>query len=427
MRGSARQWLSVVACLIVLVICMGSKSIYYAMASSIAEAIGGDTQLFMNGMALASIISFVGSFPLAKLVKATSPRICLEIGVCFSAAALFIIGNASSFPMFIVGCVCLGGATTFGSYAAFTGVLSHFWGKRTQYAVGFATGAGAFASSWTIMLVSQMLKLYSYPEIFMACGVIFLILGSVAVFVFIGKMPRGQKIGAKDEAEAEEETAEVDKESQSGITLKQALHTPSFYVFLIAVPLCAIAYNTIASYTSLFFTTGGMDKADAGTLTGWLASACAIAKLCSGAIMKKVPIRYSTLVIYGCWAIGVICCLMWIQIQSFPFAMLAITFCGVGGLLTIASNTFAIELFGLKDIASISFVGVAMFNLGAVATTLGFNQIVLHVGGYYNAYIVLLMIGVAGLLLVQIAISMRKKELKKCPDESNPDHTVLDS
>ena len=139
----------------------------------------------------------------------------------------------------------------------------------------------------------------------------------------------------------------------------------------------------------------------------------AILKFASGFLIKKLGAKVMSCVIYLGFGIGVVCMLIWSQVQFFPLAVIGIILCAFISYATMIPGLFVPDLYGMKDYTGINSAGVAGYYLGAVTVLFGLS-IVVKALGFFNAFVVLVAAAILAMIfmLVAVATSPMRKQSK---------------
>ncbi len=395
---------------LILATAAGGTSVFNAVVPFLLEGMQVDLTTFMIGPTVATILSFAMSAIGIKIIDMITPKWCMLIGTVCSAGTMYMIGIATSFPLWIIANILNGIVLAFATYAAAGGVLAVFWGENTQKAFGIVGGLAALLISGWLALSSALLAVIPYPQLFAFYAIAILVIGVICNLVLIGKTPR--HIVKSGEGEAPTATG-----VNSGFTFAETLKKgASIYCFLIAMFLVAWCASGITSYSSVYFTSFGMMATTAALMLSIYTFTSAILKLASGFIIKKLGVQKTSFLIYLGFAAGIACMLVWSFTQIFPLAIIGIVLCAFISYSTMIPGLFIPDLFGMRDYTGINAAGLAGYYLGAVVVLFGLS-LVIKALGYFNSFLVLGIAAVVALLFMLVAV--KSSPMKALKDKSD--------
>ena len=407
--SKGRKLAATIGVTLILASAAGGTSVFNAVVPFLLEGMQVDLTTFMIGPSVATILSFAMSAIGIKIIDLITPKWCMLIGTVCSAGTMYMIGIATSFPLWIIANILNGIVLAFATYAAAGGVLAVFYGEDTQKAFGVVGGLAALLIAGWMALTSALLATMPYPQLFAIYAVAILVIGVICNLVLIGKTPRHIVKSGEGEAPA---AAGVN----SGFTFAETLKKgASIYCFLIAMFLVAWCASGITSYSSVYYTSFGMAATTAALMLSIYTFTSAILKLASGFIIKKLGAKRMSLLIYLGFAVGIFCMLVWSQTQIFPLAVVGIVLCAFISYSTMIPGLFIPDLFGMKDYTGINAAGLAGYYLGAVVVLYGLS-LVIKALGYFNSFLAL---GIAALVaLAFMLVAVKASPMKALKEKS---------
>lgn len=425
--GYTKQRKLVAAAGVVLILAFGTgaTSIFNAVVPFLMEGMQADLTTFMLGPTIATILSFIVSAIGVKVIDIITPKWCLLIGTICSSVTMVMIGQATTFGVWIAANVINGVVLAIATYPSAGGVLAVFYGKDTQKAFGVVGGIVAFCVAAWMAITSVALTQIDYPTLFTAYAVTMLVVGVVCNLWLIGKVPSKKEIAAAAAEKAAEraadpvakqdagESAAADAALTTGYTFSETFRQgPSIFCFLLAMVLVAWCASGITSYSTIFFTSFGMDAALAAGILSVYTFTAAVLKVASGFLIKKIGSLAMSVVVYLGFAIGIAFLLAWSATDIFPLAVIGIMFCAFISFSTMIPGLFIPDMYGMKDYTSINSSGMSGYYLGAI-TVMFFLSIVIRSVGYFNAFLVLGIISIVTMVFMLVAVAtapMRKRQ-----------------
>ncbi|WP_165051818.1 MULTISPECIES: MFS transporter [unclassified Adlercreutzia] len=389
---------------IILASASGGTAVMNAIVPFLLAGMKVDLATFMIGPMIATILSFVMSVVGIKVIDIIGAKWCMLIGSCCSGVTMYMVGTATSFPLWIVANILNGIVLAVATYASAGGVLAPFWGKDTQKAFGVVGGVTALLGATWIAVTGILLTTMPYQTLFTVYAVGIVVIGLFCNFVLIGKVPR------KAVASGVEKSAGTVSDVP-GFTFAETLKKgASIYCFLIAMFFVAWCASGITSYASVYYTSFGMAATTAALLMSVYSYAAAILKLASGFLVKKLGAKVMSICIYLGFALGMICLLLWSQTGLLPLAFIGMVLCAFISYSTMIPGLFVPDLYGMKDYTGINSGGIAGYYLGAVFV-LGGLSFVIGALGYFNSFLLLAVASLVAMafMLTAVATAPMKK------------------
>ena len=409
--SKGRKIAAAIGVTIILATASGGTSVMNAIVPFLLEGMKVDLTTFMIGPTIATILSFAMSAIGVKIIDLIGPKWCMLIGSICSCVTMYMVGIANSFVLWIIANVLNGIVLAFATYAAAGGVIAPFFGKDTQKAFGVVGGATALLVAAWMAATSALLNVMPYSRLFTIYAIGIIVIGVICNFLLIGKVPRKKRdAGAQDKSK----TAENAEQALAGFTFAETLKKgASIYCFLIAMFVVAWCASGITSYASVYYSSFGMAATTAAAMLSIYSFTAAILKFASGFLIKKLGAKVMSCVTYLGFGIGVVCMLIWSQVQFFPLAVIGIILCAFISYATMIPGLFVPDLYGMKDYTGINSAGVAGYYLGAVTVLFGLS-IVVKALGFFNAFVVLVAAAILAMIfmLVAVATSPMRKQSK---------------
>lgn len=393
---------------IILATATGGTSVMNAIVPFLLAGMNVSLATFMIGPTVATVLSFIMSAVGVKVIDIIGPKWCMLIGSICSGVTMFMVGTATSFPLWIVANILNGIVLAVATYASAGGVIAPFWGKDTQKAFGVVGGVTALLVATWIAVTGVLLTTMAYQTLFTVYAVGIVVIGAVCNFFLIGKVPR--KTLAPKPEQADEKAVEAPE--LPGFTFAETLKKgASIYCFLIAMFFVAWCASGITSYASVYYTSFGMAATTAALLMSVYSYTAAVLKLASGFLVKKLGPKVMSMFIYLGFAIGMVLLLIWSQTGLLPLAFVGMMLCAFISYATMIPGLFVPDLYGMKDYTGINSGGVAGYYLGAVCVLGGLSAVIAALG-YFNSFVLLAVAAVVAMafMLVAVATSPMKKQ-----------------
>lgn len=406
-----------IGCALILCLGTGCTTVINAMVPDIIAGTNATMTVFMIGPALATAGAFLGSLVATKAIDKLTAKLSLLIGTIAVSIMLAAIGMATNVLVWIVANVMNGIVMSFGAHAAASGVISRFFGKKTQSAYGVVAGVYAVLNALEVFLVAYLLNVTDYRTVFFIFAGLSLVLGCFANFVLIGKVPAA----AIDDASTKQEKAGAPL--TLGFKLSEVLKTPSFYLFGLVIFLGAWSLSAIGTFSTIFFTDNGVTTADSAVLYGVHNTVGAFIMLFAGVITNKFSARITALTVFVCFIGGIILLLAWGATGQIAFAFLGMAATSTILMVAIMPSLFIPDLFGMKEYTSINAAAMATYFLGHTVVMVGLAGIA-EVVGINAAFLLTAGLGGVALACMLIAYAIRPMKKLKSKREAQPAQTA---
>lgn len=400
---TARQVSVAVGCALVLTVGVGSVPFINGASAYIAGGLDTTLVAYSFGPTVKSACGFLVSLIAARLIGLLGPRRCLLAGVFLSALAIVCCALASDLATWYAGNALFGVMAAIGSTAAATGVLNEHFGRRTPVVLGIIMGVMGLAVSLLMLAESWLLARFDYRIVLGGYAIAVLAIGAFAVLALIGRPPATDCTASEGDA-----SAAACNQDDDGLTLQEALRTPAFYLFCLAMVCAAFPTNSFSAYAHMFLVAGGTEPAAATSVLGVFVFAGAVANLVSGTVVKKLGTTRTAAVMFGGFALGIACLVAGAVTGQHALLPAGVVLCAAIGPSGILPGLLIPQLFGRRDYASISAVGMGMFYLGA-ACSFFISALAIESLGFNAGFCLLAAIGLLGLALFAAASRLARR------------------
>ncbi|HJF61902.1 MAG TPA: MFS transporter [Gordonibacter urolithinfaciens] len=415
----ARAAASATGCALILTTGTGLTTVLNAMIPDLMSGMGNPPlTLFMLGPSLATIFAFIGSLVATQLLEKLTPKWSLLLGTLVVTLMLVIFAMTSSVYWWIFANALNGVVLSFGAHAAASAVTAKFWGGRTQSVYGVISGAYSLLVAAEVFLVAFLMSVTDYRTVLWIFAGLSLGIGVFSNLVLIGRVPKH----APDEGEAarQAQKAAVD---EVGVSLKEALRGPTFYLFAIVMFIGAWAMSAVSTFSTVFFTTYGVQEAVAASYFGIHTLVGAVLMLFAGFITRKFGTRVSGVLVFGFFIVGILSLFVWASVGGFPLVFAGMALTSAILIVAILPSLFIPELFGMKHYASINAACMAMYFLGHSVVMIALSGLT-EALGINNAFLFTAGLGAVAIVCVVFAYVTRPmKKLAKAssaPSASAP-------
>jgi len=275
-------------------------------------------------------------------------------------------------------------------------IVSKWFIKMRGRATGIATTGIGFGGLFLAPFAGFLIPRAGWRTVYVILGVLLwaVVIPVIALIIRSspeekGLLPDGEEsAGSKPEKafQGDESTCEQTAPAPSGLTLGQALWTPTYWLVascFIFVP--AGVFGTLAHQTS-YIESIGVSREAASLALGFTAGMGALGKLFFGFLAEKIKVRHAAMICFGAQAVGVLILMatrsagmVWLFVIVFGFSM--------GGLASL-QPLIIIYFFGTSSIGAILGSISMVFAVGAGSGPLGAAYIYDFFQSYYWAFLI---------------------------------------
>jgi MFS family permease len=227
------------------------------------------------------------------------PRFVIRLGWTMMAMGFFLMYFINSFWMFILSYtvfLSLGGNT--GLYLPLQTAVAKWFYKRRGLALGILTSGGAIGGSILVPITAWLIMAYGWRRAVIPLAIAAAVLGWGLSFVIKPHGPEryGLNIdGSKTEpviANVSSHTAETDIKVDEGLTLKEAVKTPAFWMVALAFFFGQSALSAIIVHEIPFLEDMGISKVVAASALGTMTLMSAPARLSGGWLADRWNVKH---------------------------------------------------------------------------------------------------------------------------------------
>lgn len=412
MKKSAPKRAAIGAC-IALFANMGMNSVFTIFLSKFKETWpDADEATIALAATFGCAMAFVCStFLVGPVLKRLSPRTIFLLCGALAVVYCVLYAAATSVLMIIIAGLFGGIVLSFGVHAMGIAAITPYfkdYKEKTGTVIGVvlssaALGAAAFSFG---------------PGILMNLGVdwreIYLLIGAAVVFCNVAAyllIPKAQKAAEKNAASATDES----EAQASGLTLKQALKTPSFWLVFVGILFMTIMYQGLCTYMPYYLEACKMSSAQASSMQGIMQLIGIVFILMGGVLVNKIGVKGLILFAGVPLAVG---CLLYAYV--FPhkatvwFAVICSVLCVTGGVISNICPVITPTLFGNRSLNKINpiYSGGAFWGGAALASQV-VGRVLTKTGSFSNAFLAASIIGVIGMFALFLALAASPLKGKK--------------
>ena len=292
-----------------------------------------------------------GLFVSGLLIEKWTARRCMLINALIASFFVASYAYLPSIPLLCGWEAVIGASMAFGFTNALSAFIRKWFIRRRETVLGVAlasNGLGAAFGVWVYTYLENNFGVDIACGVFAAIGISCVLLGILFLRnpEQMGQKPLGWETSpnlAGGDAAREEKDAE-----DFGITFKEALRTPSFYLIMGSCLLCCVSM-VMSPYFATILQVNGVEKMQAANYATINALALAAASVIFGTVTAKLDTKAYILVAFGAATLGLVALGGWLSVGNPIFLVPAAMLLGAGYCI---GNTYgpivATKVFGNK-------------------------------------------------------------------------------
>lgn len=355
---------------------------------------------------LAGIFAPIAGYLLTKI----SAKIMMCIGCVILGGALVIYSQSNSTGLIYLSHSLLGTSLGFVGVLVNTVLISNWFRRNRGLAMGIALTGTSFGGVLIPQLATPLIIDYGWRTAMLGVSLlVWLILLPAAIFLVrsrpsdMGLLPDGEKVSA---AGVDNTPVEV-----GGMTLTQAIATPTFWVFSICAALIFYGIFVVSQQLNLYLQSPkiGFSLPDAGNVQSKMFAASVAGKFLFGFLADRF--RTQRVMLFGA-ALMFASTLVLLNLTAANVLLFAIPFgLTYGGIFVLLQLQVA-DYFGLTNLGTILGAVTVIETIGGAAGTRITGMIADQNGGDYAQGFMLLILttGISFVLIVLLNFVVRLKE-----------------
>lgn len=398
---------AVIGACIALFANMGMNSVFTIfLASFIGEWPEASVATIALAATFGCAMAFVCStFLVGPVLKKLSPRVIFLICAILAIVYCGLYYAATSVWMLIVAGLFGGIVLSFGVHAMGVAAITPYfgdYGKKLPTVIGVVLASAALGAAAFSFIPGYLIPQLGWRNVYIVIGAIVVICDLIA-FILI---PQTKKTATVSAASASKVAAPADE--VPGLTMKQALKTPAFWLVFIGILFLTIMYQGLCTYMPTFLQTCGMSTETASSMQGVMQLVGIVFILAGGALVNKIGIK--GLILFAAVPLAVGCILyafVFPTLATVWFAVICSVLCVSGGVITNVCSTITPVLFGNKSMNQINSIysGGAFWGGAALASQV-VGRVVTATSSYSYGFLTASVIGVIGMIVLFLALAV---------------------
>ncbi len=339
------------------------------------------------------------TFLFSVLLKKTQPRVVFLLCGVIAVVYCLLCSFASGIWMIILAGLFGGINLAFGTHAMGVATITPYFGSygaKVSTIIALVLASASVGATAFSFLPGVLLAVMAWRKVYLVIMAVVLVL-NVMAYVIIPKQA-GPETGA---------AAAVQEDAMPGLTKKQAVGTPSFWLVFFGILFLAISYLGISTYMPSLLTTFGMTQSTASAMQGVMQGVGILFVFLGGTISSKLGVKGLILFTVVPLVVGALLyALVYPNLAVIWLAVICSVLCVTGAMTSNICPVITATLFGNKDLNAINpiFSGGAFWGGAALATQV-IGRIITATGSFSKGYITAAGICVAGMVLLFAALA----------------------
>jgi MFS family permease len=380
-------------CYVVTLIVWGSFNSFGVLFDSLLNEFHWSRAMTSGGFFICMTMSGLAAIPVGKIVDKFGPRLIMMVcSLLFGAGFILMSLINAVWQFYLVYGIIIGVGMAGFWVPVLTTVARWFFRKRGLMVGIVATGTGV----GTIIfppLINWLISQYQWRWSMVIVGIFGLVVGLVLSYFIIrdpskiGQHPDGESVVLKTE----------NNDISKGIFLKEAAGTLQFWLVILIFFSCGFCTYTVLVHLVPHVLTLGISSATGAFFLSLAGGISIVSGIVTGITVDRIGIKKSLVI----FLIITLAASIWLIFsrETWQFWVFAIIFGFAWGSFPVLETVIVVWLFGLKAngiILSIIDMGLVM---GASTGPLAAGYVFDQTGNYYFAFIITMILLVAGLIL----------------------------
>ena len=337
------------------------------------------------------------------------PRLMVRVGWVLAALGFILMSQINSFWMFILTySLLLSLGMNAGLYMPIQTAIAKWFNEKRGLALGFVTSGAALGGAILVPITAWLITDYGWKTAVVVLGIAALAVGLSMSFIL---KPRGpEHYGLRMDGKAVEPTRDVpdptlaqfkerDAEvSHYGLSLREAMKTPAFWLIVIAFTFSHTALSAIVVHQIPFIEDMGVSKIVAASALGTMTLVSVPGRLSGGWLADRMNVKWLYVMSSLGQAVGLF---IFSKATGMSLVWTFVVIYGVAyGLRIPLEAVMRAKYFGPKAFGSIMGYINAFAILGSFAGPFVAGWIFDTTGSYASAFLILAAMMVVGAIVV---------------------------
>lgn len=411
-NNKTRSILTALACAVCMMCHSGYTSVFSMHVPYMMKALSVPASTVQLISIMGSAVGIVLSLFIAKpLIKKITPRFTL---MCGSVAVILhgvLTSITTSIPLLIILGGFAGVIQALGAVMCASLVLSEYrsvWKNSLPKVIGICACCQSAGAALFKLLAGWTIATFGWQGSFQILGVG---MGGLAIIINLLLIRKPVSDGTAVEGGA---AVSLKKQpvGDDGLTYKEVLRTPSMYLLMIGIVMCAMMYTGTVKYLPTFLYTTGMDSMQYAPYASFQSLAAMAINFCTGFLLVKFGTKGFTGFVFVGGAIGLFCVTMYYNLTATWILLIGLVLMSCGVSANSLSSQYCPRLFGPKEFKAINPVVNTAYLVGNLASSYVLGRIAEAFGTYRAAHVCSIICGLIGFVCIMLAIRLTPYKAK---------------
>lgn len=345
-----------IGALLILFAHVGVLGTFPLFLPSIIQDTGLDTVAVSLCLTVSSIVAFLCSFFVGKLILSLTPRWLLLLGSLAIALRGIILAYAPSLVFFYIAAAVCGFSLGCATQICASVIVKSWFIEKQGTMTGLVLAGGSLGNAVYAVMSGLFIEEYGWRAANLILAAVTLAITIPMILLFI-KTPEsmGQKPLGWEKAAEIQAAATAKKSGAGGLEMSEARRTLSFWCIIAALVLLGISVSGFRSFVVLFWQAQGMSVALSANLVAAFMIAATVASFGAGKIADKFGVKTYSVVMHGAALAGILSAIFSIGNNNMVLVCGTVLFFGASIPVTSASTPIlTAQVFGLRDFEKIS-------------------------------------------------------------------------
>jgi len=344
---------------LVIFCCLGAASTLGVFLTPLAEYTGLSLATVGYIGTVNCICNILFSLIAMKVLAKIGPRRTMLIAILAISLhmVLYTLTTPENKVLSMILMYCAGGvasiAITFGTHAICSAVIATWFVEKRGQVTGMVLSGAGFGGAIWVLLAGILFKFADFKTCYWIMTALCLVIGLFAVF-FLIKTPEQlhQKPLGWDTKQEGTQTAAAEL---PGVSKKEAMHMPAFYLLCAGILLSGVAFCAFMSYAPSWWAMNGLDSSAASLYDAGFLLVAALLLLIVGKIQGKLGAKGFVIYVCAGYILCLVCMLLQANAMSVGIMLAIVLTSGIAYPISASIPSLVTQsVFGPRDFAAIS-------------------------------------------------------------------------
>lgn len=272
-----------------------------------------------------------------------------------------LIANSQNLIVLGVGFAMLGMSEGFGGTAGASRIVSAWFHKYRGTVLGLVTAATGLGGSLMCLVISGWMDRFDWRFAAAGCGVLVVI---IAIVMLLTVRNHPGQMGLRPLGEGEQQTKKIADNSWQGLTMKQLLRRPAFYMMMVGTFLSCLMIYFAQPVIVPHLQDCGLSEGQAATFQSILMFCMAATKFLTGTLCDHIGAKKVTILCLGASAAAM---LLLANISGLVTAAFAVVLLAIAlPLVSVTIPLLSADLFGYQSQGTSASIFIAMMSAAMI-------------------------------------------------------------